>query len=60
VAASPAQGLVVACGAGQVLQIDIAALYEGYFTGAQLVDLGLQTGEVLGALNSPVSQPASS
>jgi methionyl-tRNA formyltransferase len=47
VLAAPGQALLVACGAGQVAQLDMVALDEGYFTGGQLAGLGLQVGEVL-------------
>lgn len=50
VLAAPGQALLVACGAGQVLQLDMVALEEGFFTGGQLASLGLQPGEVLGTL----------
>lgn len=40
----------MACGAGQVLQLDVVALEEGYFSGGQLAALGVQVGEVLGSL----------
>ena len=49
--AEPGQGLLVACGASQLRQLDIVALDEGYFTGGQLAALGVPVGEVLG-LNS--------
>ncbi|RTQ47179.1 hypothetical protein EJV47_19995 [Hymenobacter gummosus] len=55
VRATAAEGLLVACGAGQVLRLDILALDEGYFTGAQLVALGVQAGEVLGQLDPPAT-----
>ena len=48
--AAPGQGLLVACGAGQVLQLDVVALEEGYFSGGQLAALGVQVGEVLASL----------
>jgi methionyl-tRNA formyltransferase len=47
VLAAPGQALLVACGAGQVAQLDMVALDEGYFTGGQLAGLGLQVGEML-------------
>lgn len=47
VLAAPGQALLVACGAGQLAQVDMAVLDEGYFTGGQLAGLGLQVGEVL-------------
>jgi methionyl-tRNA formyltransferase len=53
VLAAAGQALLVACGAGQVLQLDIVALEEGYFTGGQLAGMGLQVGEVLGTLLQP-------
>lgn len=53
VLADPAQGLLVACGAGQVVQLDLVALEEGYFTGGQLAGLGVQAGEQLGTLPLP-------
>jgi methionyl-tRNA formyltransferase len=54
VLAAPGQALLVACGGGSVLQLDIGCLDEGYFTGAQLAGMGVQAGEVLGALRQPV------
>ncbi|MFD2784121.1 methionyl-tRNA formyltransferase [Hymenobacter rubripertinctus] len=48
--------LLVACGSGQLLRLDMLALEEGYFTGTQLVELGIQAGEVLGEF--PLEQPA--
>ncbi|GAB2866389.1 methionyl-tRNA formyltransferase [Hymenobacter ruber] len=54
VLAAPGQALLVACGAGQVAQLDIVALDEGYFTGGQLAGMGLQVGEVLVPLAGPV------
>ncbi|QNH63078.1 methionyl-tRNA formyltransferase [Hymenobacter sediminicola] len=50
VLAAPGQALLVACGAGQVLQLDMICLEEGYFTGGQLAGMGLQPGETLGTL----------
>ncbi|AHJ96603.1 methionyl-tRNA formyltransferase [Hymenobacter swuensis] len=44
-------GLWVACGAGEALRLDIAALKEGYFTGNQLVQLGIQPGELLSEIS---------
>jgi len=44
------QALLVACGDGSVLQLDVVALDEGYFTGGQLAGLGVPVGEVLGTL----------
>lgn len=43
-------GLWVACGAQEALRLDMVALEEGYFTGQQLVGLGIRVGEVLGPL----------
>ncbi|MBG8554971.1 methionyl-tRNA formyltransferase [Hymenobacter guriensis] len=40
-------GLWVACGAGEALRLDMVALDEGYFTGLQLMQLGVGVGEVL-------------
>lgn len=54
VLAAPGQALLVACGTGQVAQLDMVALDEGYFTGGQLASLGLQVGEVLLPLAEPV------
>lgn len=54
VLAAPGQPLLVACGTGQVAQLDIVALDEGYFTGEQLAGLGVQAGEVLAPLAEPV------
>jgi methionyl-tRNA formyltransferase len=48
--AEPGQGVLVACGAGQLLQLDMVALEEGYFTGGQLAALGVPVGEVLSVL----------
>nr|GFD24571.1 hypothetical protein [Tanacetum cinerariifolium] len=45
VLAAPGQALLVACGAGQVLQLDVVALDEGYFSGGQLAGMGVQPGE---------------
>ena len=56
VLAAPGQALLVACGAGQVLQLDMVCLDEGYFTGGQLAGMGLQPGETLGTLL--IRQPA--
>ncbi|RAK67979.1 methionyl-tRNA formyltransferase [Hymenobacter edaphi] len=50
VLAAPGQALLVACGSGQVLQLDIVCLEEGYFTGGQLAGMGVQVGEPLGTL----------
>ena len=46
--ADAATGLWVACGPGEAIRLDMVALEEGYFTGAQLVVLGIGAGEVLG------------
>jgi methionyl-tRNA formyltransferase len=54
VLATPGQALLVACGEGSVLQLDIICLDEGYFTGGQLAGMGLQVGEPLGELAGPV------
>ncbi|MDO7851418.1 methionyl-tRNA formyltransferase [Hymenobacter convexus] len=51
VLAAPGQALLVACGGGEVAQLDMVALDEGYFTGGQLAGLGLQVGEVLAPLS---------
>lgn len=51
-------GLLVACGDGSLLRLDIVALDEGYFTGLQLAAMGVPAGEVLGEL--PMAVPASS
>jgi methionyl-tRNA formyltransferase len=53
VGAAPGQTLLVACGAGQVVQLDIVVLDEGYFTGGQLAGMGVQMGEQLGSLLRP-------
>ena len=50
VLATPGQALLVACGGGSVLQLDVLALDEGYFTGGQVANLGVPVGEVLGTL----------
>jgi methionyl-tRNA formyltransferase len=47
--ADPTAGVWVACGTGEALRLDMVALDEGYFTGAQLMGLGIRVGEVLGA-----------
>lgn len=44
-----ATGLWVACGANEALRLDMVALDEGYFTGLQLLQLGVSVGEVLGS-----------
>jgi methionyl-tRNA formyltransferase len=49
-------GVWVACGTGEALRLDMVALEEGYFTGAQLLGLGIRVGEVLGA--TPVHEAA--
>ncbi len=43
-------GVLVACGCGEVLRLEMVLLAEGYFTGFQLISLGLQVGERLGTL----------
>jgi methionyl-tRNA formyltransferase len=53
VLAAPGQALLVACGAGEVAQLDVVALDEGYFTGGQLAGMGVQVGEVLAPLAAP-------
>lgn len=58
VLAAPGQALLVACGAGQIVQLDIVALEEGYFTGGQLAGMGLQVGEVLAPLSTAQVAPA--
>lgn len=58
VLAAPGQALLVACGAGEIVQLDIVALDEGYFTGGQLAGLGLQVGEILAPVAS-AQQPIS-
>lgn len=50
VLAAPGQALLVACGLGQVAQLDMVVLEEGYFTGGQLAGMGVQAGEVLAPL----------
>ncbi|MDO7846167.1 formyltransferase family protein [Hymenobacter sp. M29] len=51
--------LLVACGAGELLRLDIVVLEEGYFTGAQLAGLGVLTGELLGEFAAlPAAQAA--
>jgi methionyl-tRNA formyltransferase len=47
------RGLWVACSAGEALRLDVLALNEGYFTGPQLVALGVGAGEVLGQFPLP-------
>lgn len=47
-------GLWVACGQGEALRLDMLALNEGYFTGPQLVALGIKAGEILEAFPEPV------
>lgn len=42
--------LWVACGAGEALRLDIVTL-EGYFTGNQLVQLGIQPGKLLNEMS---------
>ncbi|WP_210520951.1 methionyl-tRNA formyltransferase [Hymenobacter terricola] len=51
--ADTAAGVWVACGAGEALRLDMVALEEGYFTGAQLVALGVGAGEMLGTTPVP-------
>jgi len=46
-------GLWVACGTGEALRLDMVALDEGYFTGLQLMQLGVGVGEVLGSTPLP-------
>jgi methionyl-tRNA formyltransferase len=55
VLAAPGQALLVACADGQLLQLDVVALEEGYFSGGQLAGLGVQPGEVLGTLPAALS-----
>lgn len=43
-------GVWVACGNEEALRLDMVALEEGYFTGFQLVGLGVRAGEVLGPM----------
>jgi methionyl-tRNA formyltransferase len=43
-------GVLVACGGGEVLRLEMVLLTEGYFTGFQLISLGLQAGERLETL----------
>ncbi|GAB3868494.1 hypothetical protein GCM10028824_13550 [Hymenobacter segetis] len=45
--ADAAAGIWVACGKNEALRLDMVALEEGYFTGAQLLQLGVGVGEVL-------------
>lgn len=47
-----ADDLLVACATGELLRLDMLALEEGYFTGAQLVGLGIRPGEQLGELGA--------
>jgi methionyl-tRNA formyltransferase len=49
-------GVWIACGVGEALRLDMVALEEGYFTGAQLVGLGVRVGEVLGT--TPIHEAA--
>ncbi|MDO7877404.1 formyltransferase family protein [Hymenobacter sp. ASUV-10] len=51
--ADPTTGLWVACGTGEALRLDMVALDEGYFTGLQLLQLGVGTGEILGSSPLP-------
>ena len=50
VLAALTQGLLVACATGELLLLDMLALEESYFTGAQLAGLSIQAGKVLGTL----------
>ena len=54
--ASATDGVVVACGAGEAVRLEIVALNEGYFTGPQLATLGVQAGEVLNELPMELSE----
>lgn len=47
--ADPNAGLWVACGQGEALRLDMLALTEGYFTGSQLVAMGIRAGEIIGS-----------
>lgn len=51
--ADAAAGLWVTCGAREALRLDMVALDEGYFTGLQLLQLGVGVGEVLGSTPLP-------
>ncbi len=51
-------GLVVACGDGEALRLEIILLSEGYFTGFQLITLGLRAGERLDMLPAATPSPA--
>lgn len=55
VLAASGQALLVACGENQVVQLDVLALDEGYFTGGQLAGMGVQVGELLGEMSAAVS-----
>jgi methionyl-tRNA formyltransferase len=56
--ADAATGLWVACGQGEAIRLDIGALDEGYFTGSQLVAMGIGAGEVLGHFAGPAQSLA--
>lgn len=58
--ADAAAGLWVACAAGEALRLDMVALDEGYFTGLQLMQLGVGVGEVLGSASLLKQHPAQS
>jgi methionyl-tRNA formyltransferase len=47
--ADAATGIWVACGTNEALRLDLVALDEGYFTGWQLMQLGVGVGEILGS-----------
>ncbi|MCB2406807.1 methionyl-tRNA formyltransferase [Hymenobacter lucidus] len=51
-------GLWVACGMGEALRLDMVALDEGYFSGMQLIGLGIQPGEVLGDFSEMIQTQA--
>jgi methionyl-tRNA formyltransferase len=53
--ADAATGLWVACGPGEAIRLDMLALDEGYFTGGQLVAMGIGAGEVLGHFPLPTT-----
>lgn len=59
VLAAPGQALLVACGLGQVAQLDMVVLEEGYFTGGQLAGMGVQVGEMLLPLAEAAPREAS-
>ena len=50
-------GVLVACGQGEALLLEMVLLPEGYFTSCQLVGLGLQAGEQLETLPVAAAQP---